>query len=132
MVTAIEIGVYSIVFFVALATTGIAYAASRKFVRGEFKNFISWVVAASIAFTLGSMLNLFSVALSWTIYGSTFLIVAGFAFVLTSICFVRASLLLLELSKVFGFAALDKELEGLFAKGHETGKTPKVKKTRKR
>jgi len=116
MVTPIEIGVYTIVFTTAVIATATFSIAARRFVRGEFKDFINWVAAASMSFLLGSLLNLFAVVLSGTIYGPTFLMVAGFAFVLMGACFIRAAFVLHDISKVFGFAWMDKNF----------GKAPKA------
>ena len=111
MVAPIEIGVYTIAFTTSVIATITFFIATRRFVRGEFKDFINWVLAASTAFQLGSLLNLFAVVLSETIYGPTFLMVAGFALVLMGACFIRAAFLLHDISKVFGFAGFEKDFE---------------------
>jgi hypothetical protein len=113
MVSVVDVGVYNIVFFIALATTCVLYYSSRRFLGGEFRDFINWVLAAAAAFTCGSFLSAFYVILSMlgSEYAPAFLITAGIAFVLTSLCFVRAALLLLGISKVFGFAELEKDFE---------------------
>lgn len=113
MVAIVDIGVYTIVFFIALVTAIILYYSSRRFLKGEFKGFINWVVAASVAFTLGALLNVLYVVSSimGSIYAATLLISAGIAYVLTSLCFVRAALLLLGMARVFGFAAVEKDFE---------------------
>ncbi len=131
MIPIVDIGVYTIVFFIALATACVLYYSSRKFLKGEFKGFINWIVAAAVAFTLGSFLNMLYVLSSITgsIYAPTLLVSTGVAFVLTSLCFVRAALLLLGIARVFGFATLEKDFEELLKKVE--GKKTKPAKAKK-
>ncbi|MBM3303644.1 MAG: hypothetical protein FJY76_00990 [Candidatus Aenigmarchaeota archaeon] len=117
MVTPIEIGVYTIALTTSVIATLTFFIAARRFVAGEFKYFISWVLAASTAFLLGSLLNLCAVILSGTPYGPTFLVVAGFAFVLMGACFIRAAFILHDISKVFGFAWMEKDF-GKITRAH--------------
>lgn len=126
MVSVVDIGVYTIVFFIALVIASVFYYSSRKFLKGEFKGFINWIVAAAVAFTFGAFLNVLYVVSSMTgsIYAPMLLISTGIAFVLTSLCFVRAALLLLGISKVFGFAALEKDFEELLKKVERKKKKP--------
>lgn len=133
MISPIDVGVYIVVFLISMVTAATFFAASRKFVKGEFKDFINWVLAASLAFMLGSMLSIFNVMLSETAYGPMLIIVAGFAYVLMGACFIRAATLLHGLSKVFGFAHMEEELEHVFGKMHKAGQgTKKAAAARKK
>jgi hypothetical protein len=118
MIPVVDIGVYTLVFFIAIVTASVLYYSSRKFLKGEFKDFINWIMAAAGAFTLGSFLNMLYVIFSMvgSAYLSALLVTTGVAFILTSVCFVRAALLLLGISKVFGFAAMEKDFENLLKK----------------
>ena len=58
MVSALELGVYLVVFLGACYTVLMFIYAQKRFVRGEFKDFINSVVAASVAFLFGSLMTL--------------------------------------------------------------------------
>lgn len=117
----LDIAVYTIVFVIAFFTTIVLSGAARRFIKGEFKDFINWIIAAAVCFVFGSLLLLLHAAfITNPYYSYMFLIVAGFSLVLTSICFIEAALLLHGISKVYGFARTEKELEKAV--------TPKTKK----
>lgn len=127
MMPIVDIGVYTLVFFIAMVTASVLYYSSRKFLKGEFKDFINWIMAAAGAFTLGSFINMLYVVFSMvgSTYVSALLVTTGVAFILTSVCFARAALLLLGISKVFGFAAMEKDFENLLNKGKKKTKHAK-------
>ncbi|MBL7160609.1 MAG: hypothetical protein ISS93_02020 [Candidatus Aenigmarchaeota archaeon] len=110
MPSAIEVGVYLVVFLGACYTVMMLLYAQRRFLRGEIKDFINAIVAAATAFLLGSLLILLMNIYSNTVFYSTLLLAAGFAFLLTSVYFVKGAVKLHEVSKVFGFAEVEKEL----------------------
>lgn len=133
-----EFAVYLVVFLSALYTVFVIFYAKRRFVSGEFKDFINAVSAAAVAFLLGTLLTLLTTVYAGTLYYSTFLLVAGFALLLTSIYFVKSALMLHKVSKVFGFAEVEKEFERAFKAARRETKSVRVRvgkpkaKTKKR
>lgn len=125
MVNPLELGVYLVVFLGSIYTVFMLFHAQKKFLRGEFKDFINSVVAASVAYLFGALLTLLTTLYATTVYYSTFLIVAGIAFLLTSIYFVKSAMLLHKVSKVFGFADVEKDLDAAFKKTTPTRKRKK-------
>ena len=132
MASALELGVYLVVFLGAAYTVSMLFIAQRKFLGGEFKDFINAVVAASVAFLFGSLLTLLTTAYTGTLYYSTFLVIAGFALLLTSIYFVKSAMILHKVSKVFGFAEVEKEFDQAFKLAREKSMKKKPKTSRKR
>jgi len=132
MVSGIELAVYLVVFLGAIYTAFMFFYAQKKFVKGEFKDFINSVFAAAIAFLLGSLLTLLTTFYSGSAYYYTFLLLAGFALLLTSIYFVKSAISLRRVSKIFGFAEVEKEFDEAFRQARASVKHKKPRKRKRK
>jgi hypothetical protein len=104
MPTYIEIFMYSAILGGAIFTSIISIYAGRKFLKGDFKRFINWVIIAIVSFTTGMLFLVITTIFESSPYTQIFVILTGITLLVTSACFVKVATILLELSDIYGFS----------------------------